>query len=127
LHNMFWMKILKERFAQQTDRGFICHLQHLQPHTAQHVLDEDQEILAPTQTGLVKWLRLSIFAQYVEARAIARALAVPQRILLYKFCSIGYNSQSSSRVKLLLLIDQRYIVIGAGGLWLVGSHLFTPH
>ncbi len=104
------------KIAKQTDRGLICHLQHLQPHSAQHVLDEDQEIFAPTQTGLVKWLRLSIFAQYVEASAIARGLAVAQRIFLYKFCSIDYKSQSSSRVKHLVLIDQIYIVIGAGGL-----------
>jgi hypothetical protein len=115
------------KISQQTDRGLICPLQHLQPHTGQHVLDEDEEIFVPTQTALVKWLRLSIFAQYVEASAIGRALAVAQRILLYKFCSIGYNSQSSSRVKHLVLIGQISIVIGAGGLWLVGSHLFTPH
>jgi hypothetical protein len=42
------------KISQQTDRGLICPLQHLQPHTAQHVLDEDEEIFVPTQTGLVK-------------------------------------------------------------------------
>jgi hypothetical protein len=40
--------------SQQTDRGLICPLQHLQPHTAQHVLDEDEEIFVPAETGLVK-------------------------------------------------------------------------
>jgi hypothetical protein len=42
------------KISQQTDRGLICPLQHLQPHTAQHVLDEDEEIFVQKQTGLVK-------------------------------------------------------------------------